>query len=189
MALPPETCPECGAERPRRAAGCRRCGHIFQDVPAAEAGLTPNPGARALPVEPHPDDGRAERGAGCNSCLLLAAICAGSTVLAVVATWLLVRDDANALVQNVQREVARADLVQLDQALRAWADEHGGGLLPSHLESLELPAGDLHDPWGQAYQYEPMPDGSSARLLCLGADQVPGGEGPGADIERRVTPR
>lgn len=182
MALPPDLCPECGAERPRRAAGCPRCGHLFQDLP----GVEPKPFIASRATAP-PEESGAVRGGGCSSCLLLAAICAGLTLLALFSTWLLVRDDARALFANVQREIVRSDLARIEAALRTWADEHGGGLLPSDLETLRLPGGDLHDPWGEPYRYEPAPDGRRARLLCWGADQTPGGEGPAADLERLVT--
>jgi hypothetical protein len=181
MALPPDLCPECGAARLRRAAGCPKCGHLFQDLP----GVEPKPFTAPLAAAPLEESG-AVRGGGCSSCLLLAAICAGLTLLALFSTWLLVRDDARALFASVQREIARSDLARLEDALRTWADGHGGGLLPSDLETLRLPSGDLHDPWGEPYRYEPAPDGRSARLACLGADQAPGGVGPDADLERLV---
>lgn len=86
-------CPECGAPRPRRAAGCPRCGHIFQDVPAAEAGLPPARSAAppASAPEPHPQDATAERGSGCGACLLLAAICGVLTLIAGAALYVLAR--------------------------------------------------------------------------------------------------
>lgn len=48
-----------------------------------------------------------------------------------------------------------------------------------YLDDDEVP----RDPWGSEYQYlNPGPDGSDYYLYSLGADRLPGGEGPDADI-------
>jgi hypothetical protein len=188
MAPPSDVCPECGTARPRRAAGCPRCGHIFQDVPAAEASL-PAPGAstaRAAAREPHPDDARAESGGGCSSCLLLLAICTGLTLLAGVALYVLVRGEVREMSATFQRELAQQDLGRLGSALEGWAEGHGGHL-PDGLGELEVPGTWLVDPWEGRIRYEPADDRRSARLSSLGADREPGGEDLDADLERIVT--
>lgn len=187
MALPPDVCPECGAQRPRRAAGCPSCGHIFQDVPAAAAGLPPPsaPAPHVVAREPHPDDARSESGGGCSSCLLLLALCAGLTVLAGVVFYLLVRADLSGLGGQFQRELARQDIDRLAGALESWAEDHDGRL-PDSLGELDVPGTWLLDAWDGRIRYEPADDRRSARLSSLGADGAPGGKALDADLERVV---
>jgi general secretion pathway protein G len=46
-----------------------------------------------------------------------------------------------------------------------------------------------NDPWGRPIIYEPFdPSRGYGRVLSLGRDGKPGGEGPDADIERRFGP-
>jgi hypothetical protein len=184
MALPPEQCPECGAARPPRAAGCPRCGRIFQDLPVAAAGVrssAPAPLAAKL-VEPQRDDAPESSGGGCRACLLLAALCALLTLLAGVAFYLLVRDDVRGLSESFERQAAAQDLGRLASALETWAESHGGRL-PDTLDELDVVDVSLVDVWDGPIRYEPARDRRSARLISLGADGEPGGEGLDADIE------
>jgi len=180
-------CPECGAPRPRRAAGCPRCGHIFQDVPAAEPGLSaervdaPRPSAPAS----HTQDEGARRGAGCGSCLLLAVICGGLTLIAGIVLWFLVRAELAPIANTWLVSEARENLQRLESELERFARSHQGRL-PDALSELEVPAIWLLDPWGTAIAYEPAEDRRSARLVSLGADGAPGGEGGDTDLVRDV---
>jgi hypothetical protein len=82
---------------------------------------------------------------------------------------------------------ARDDIWTLLEALEGHASENGG-LYPDSLEALlvpdeeglswldELPL----DPWGNPYVYSY--DGEHARVLSLGADGLPGGEGADRDL-------
>jgi general secretion pathway protein G len=82
---------------------------------------------------------------------------------------------------------AQDDIWMILDALEGHASEHDGRY-PDSLEALlevdeeglswmvEIPL----DPWGNAYVYEH--DGESVRVLSLGADGVPGGEGLDADV-------
>ena len=179
-----DVCPECGAPRRRRAAGCAHCGHIFQDVPAAEARL-PAARAPAAPA-PHPEDLRAERGSGCGSCVSLLAICAVLTLIAGVVLYFTVRAEVQPLVEQVQRTSAGQDLERLQGALQSHARAHDGRL-PAALDELDVPAGWRVDAWGTPIGYTPGADRRSARLTSFGADTAPGGEGLAADLERDVT--
>jgi len=73
------------------------------------------------------------------------------------------------------------------QGLRALVERPGGGG-PARGWSgpyLESPAA-LTDPWANPYVYErPGPDGQPFRVVSLGADGAPGGEGADADVGAR----
>jgi general secretion pathway protein G len=70
--------------------------------------------------------------------------------------------------QGLAALVARPDTAPLPAN---WAE---GGYLPN------LPA----DPWGNPYIYRSPGESGAYELLSLGADGVPGGTGPAADILR-----
>ncbi|WP_225411707.1 type II secretion system protein GspG [Stigmatella hybrida] len=81
-------------------------------------------------------------------------------------------------------DVARLDLAAIHRALRAYHAEHQRfpsteeGLRPlvdnQHLEQLP------RDPWGNPYGYELR--GERPVVWSRGADGLPGGEGPDADL-------
>lgn len=211
-------CPECGAPRPRRAAGCAHCGAIFDSglqpsvaagTQAAHAGRP----ARELADEPAPAPAR---GRSCAACLLLAAIVAALTLLAGVFFFFLVRRELTPLFRQFERTEAESQLRSLAERIEAFADRHGGRLpedlfevsqervdsldehRPHGLEGpisrpdAELPATqslDLIDPWGGRITYRRDSERGPARLTSLGADGQVGGTGLDADLERVLPAR
>lgn len=97
------------------------------------------------------------------------------------------------VLQISSRGKAKADIVQLESALREYSLANGGKF-PASLEALVTP--DLNgftylkatriplDPWGNEYLYEP-PDsgGGPPTIRTLARDGRPGGEGDDADID------
>jgi hypothetical protein len=192
MSRPTRSCPGCGAEVPARAAGCPRCGHIFQEV---EGGSAPPPvGARATAAV----EVEATRAGSTGWKPVLAVTCGCFALVAAAGAataWLGARlfADVGAQFLEVQQE---ADLIGLRAALEAYADDHDGRY-PSELEALTRRNGEgpwierlPTDRWGRPFRFEPPPDGrrtsGPGRLYTLGADGEPGGEGPDADQDEQA---
>ena len=85
---------------------------------------------------------------------------------------------------------AKSDINGISQALQQYAINNGR--YPDSLEALVTPDSnnrtylDLkalpQDPWGNEYVYEPpLGSGEEPRIICLGADGAPGGEGDDQD--------
>ncbi len=89
---------------------------------------------------------------------------------------------------------AKSDISGINQALTQYAVNNGG--YPDSLEALITPDSnnkrylDLKavpkDPWGNEYMYEPPMGGEDPRIICLGADGAPGGEGDNADRDSEM---
>lgn len=88
---------------------------------------------------------------------------------------------------------ARADINSIAGAVTEYAIDNGGKY-PETLDQLIQPDQSGHtyldlekepmDPWGNPYQYEPPPSGQQKfRVISLGRDGSPGGEGDDADID------
>jgi general secretion pathway protein G len=91
---------------------------------------------------------------------------------------------------DLSQALVEMDLSMLGGALELYAAQHGK--YPESLEPLVTPdaAGQTFiaelpvDPWDNAYVYEaPKAAGARFRLVCYGADGLPGGEGLNADID------
>ena len=110
---------------------------------------------------------------------------------------------APTVIEKIDRariEAARTDLRTIEMALKYYRmDNHAYPDTSMGLEALVVePPGSLpnwnpdgyldaraipKDPWGHAYVYEsPGPDGLKFRVMSLGADGRPGGEGVDGDI-------
>ncbi|MSR63244.1 MAG: type II secretion system protein GspG [Planctomycetes bacterium] len=88
---------------------------------------------------------------------------------------------------------AKADIVTISGAVTEYAIDNGGKY-PETIDQLIQPDQSGHayidqekepkDPWGNPYQYEPPTSGQSKfRVLSLGRDGAPGGDGDDADID------
>ena len=83
-------------------------------------------------------------------------------------------------VQSYPMRRAREWMVQIARAIEAFKQAHGrapatlGDLVPGAFANVPL------DPWNRAFNYETTARGY--RLLCLGADGSPGGDGDAADL-------
>ncbi len=85
----------------------------------------------------------------------------------------------------------RDDMRHLELGLKQFAGDKGrypnelsdliqpGAVYPRTEPRPELP----HDPWGNEYVYVAPTGTGRANLICLGADALPGGEGPASDID------
>lgn len=125
---------------------------------------------------------------------------AGFTLAELMVVIVIIGLLATLVVPNVVRKLfvanrakAKADIVQLEQAVNEYAIENAGRF-PDSLEVLvtedangmkilerdTVPV----DPWGNPYVYEPAPSGSQKfRVISYGKDGVPGGEGDDGDID------
>ncbi len=83
--------------------------------------------------------------------------------------------EAERAVDGVRRDFAR-----FEEATRLYGRRHGGRVAPA-LDELAPDA--PFDPWGRPYRYEADEAQKSARVLTLGRDGAPGGEGADADRE------
>jgi general secretion pathway protein G len=124
--------------------------------------------------------------------LIVAAVVgvAGMLGLVVVATVFV--PTVLAKVSEAQRVKVQMDLASIRRALDQYKVANGG-TWPDSLEVLAIPDENGQtflgatevpkDPWGHAYLYEaPQSPGDEPRILSLGADGKPGGEGKNADI-------
>ncbi len=93
---------------------------------------------------------------------------------------------------EASRVMAKADIVTIEQALEDYAVQNMGHY-PDSLQPLAeldengasyLDADSLIDPWGNEYGYEKPSEGNTKpRVICWGADGVPGGDGPDTDFD------
>lgn len=94
---------------------------------------------------------------------------------------------------KASREIARTDLISLENAIKQF-QINNGGKLPDSLERLVEPDvnGNRYldqktlpkDPWKNEYVYET--NGSEYRIISYGKDGMPGGEGEDADIDNET---
>lgn len=122
-------------------------------------------------------------------------------VVAAVGLWAMIVPQYFDRIDQAKQAKASDDLTTLGKVLETYRDDVGHW--PTRdlgLEALlEKPSTDKGwrgpylsqkvplDPWGNEYGYELFAAGSGMqiRVVCLGADAVPGGEGSSEDIEWR----
>ena len=105
------------------------------------------------------------------------------------------------VVPNVMRNltksnvtIAKTDIVQINQALQAYAQNNGMNY-PDSLDELLEPDADGYkfldyeeiplDPWNMPYMYDPPTSGNDYRIYTYGKDGVPGGEGENSDMDQK----
>jgi general secretion pathway protein G len=123
------------------------------------------------------------------------ALGSGALVLVLLAYWLSIQLGSSFVLQKfaaASRGKAKADIVQLESALREYSLANGGKF-PASLEALVTP--DLNgftylkatriplDPWGNEYLYEPDSGGGPPTIRTLARDGRLGGDGDDADID------
>jgi general secretion pathway protein G len=149
------------------------------DLPSS----SPRPYSSDAPITPAPVSGK--RGLW----LVLGAVgCVVSIFVIGILATLIVPN----LVQrgdSLKRTKARADLAEIDAAVRVYHERHDGRW-PADLGSVvaepecHLAERQLRDPWKRPYLYDPAPDpGSRPRIYTLGRDGTPGGRGFDADLD------
>ncbi len=89
-----------------------------------------------------------------------------------------------------QTEIAKMDIMQIDNAVKQF-QINNGGKLPESLDRLIEPDSNGHaflemktvpkDPWKNEYQY--WTDGRTYKITSLGKDGHEGGDGEDADID------
>lgn len=112
-------------------------------------------------------------------------------IISLLAT--LVATNAISYLGQARKSAAESDIAAICTALDTYSIQNGGRY-PDTLEALIMPDenGETFlddmlavpiDPWGSPYVYEPPAGTQALRVLTLGQDGAPGGEGKGADID------
>lgn len=134
---------------------------------------------------PHPS--RRSRQAGFSLAELMVVI----VILGLIAT--IVVPELFGRFTRAQKEKAKIDITALCGAIDTYGLENNGRY-PESLEILVTPDQNGRtylkgrttvplDPWKNPYTYEPPSSGRDYRVISLGKDGQPGGEGDDADID------
>ncbi|MEM7310523.1 MAG: type II secretion system major pseudopilin GspG [Planctomycetota bacterium] len=111
-------------------------------------------------------------------------------IIGLLATLVVPNVIKNLFVANTGK--AKADIMSIDEAVKSYAVQNQMKY-PESLQELVTPdqsgfaflegESTPKDPWGNEYIYEPPSAGSPQfKIICYGADGVPGGEGPDMDF-------